>query len=63
MADPADVSQKRMETEEAMRDRARGETPYEPPAGKPGDCELCGFWSRRLIGGACPPCRDRYGLP
>lgn len=33
------------------------------PVGKPGDCELCGEWSGRLVGGACAPCRDRYGLP
>lgn len=32
------------------------------PAGEPGDCELCGAWSARLVGGACAPCRDRHGL-
>lgn len=31
--------------------------------GSPGDCELCGEWSARLVGGACAPCRDRYKLP
>jgi hypothetical protein len=31
--------------------------------GTPGDCELCGHWSSRLINGVCPPCRDKYGLP
>lgn len=31
--------------------------------GKPGDCELCGEWSGRLILGACAPCRDKHGLP
>lgn len=32
-------------------------------AGEPGDCELCGEWSGRLINGACAPCRDKYRLP
>lgn len=31
--------------------------------GVPGDCELCGEWCGRLIGGACAPCRDKYKLP
>ncbi len=33
------------------------------PPGVPGDCDLCGEHSGRLIGGACAPCRDRYKLP
>jgi hypothetical protein len=33
------------------------------PPGKPGDCDLCGEWSARLVGGVCAPCRDRYRLP
>lgn len=32
------------------------------PAGSPGECERCGEWSGRLVGGACAPCRDKYGL-
>lgn len=32
-------------------------------AGKPGDCDLCGEWSGRLVGGACAPCRDKRHLP
>lgn len=32
-------------------------------AGEPGDCDLCGEWSGRLVGGVCAPCRDRYKLP
>lgn len=63
MADPADISQKRMEIEDAMRERARPVDPYQPPAGAPGDCELCGAWCGRLVGGVCPPCRDRFKLP
>lgn len=33
------------------------------PAGYPGDCDLCGEWSARLVNGVCAPCRDRYKLP
>ena len=32
------------------------------PNGEPGDCELCGQWSGRLVDGACAPCRDRFKL-
>ena len=31
--------------------------------GTPGDCDLCGEWSGRLINGACAPCRDKFRLP
>lgn len=31
--------------------------------GQPGDCDLCGEWSARLVNGACAPCRDKYKLP
>jgi hypothetical protein len=30
--------------------------------GEPGDCELCGEHSMRLVHGVCAPCRDRYKL-
>lgn len=33
------------------------------PKGTPGDCELCGEWSGRLIKGVCAPCRDKHKLP
>lgn len=32
------------------------------PKGEPGDCELCGGWSGRLVRGVCAPCRDRFKL-
>ena len=31
--------------------------------GVPGECDLCGEHSGRLVTGACAPCRDYYGLP
>lgn len=30
--------------------------------GVPGDCDLCGEWSGRLVDGCCAPCRDRYRI-
>ena len=33
------------------------------PEGKPGDCDFCGEWCGRLVGGACAPCRDARGIP
>jgi hypothetical protein len=35
----------------------------ELPPGKPGDCDLCGEWTGRLINGYCAPCRDHFKLP
>lgn len=60
--DDADISQERMEREQALRDKATGGTAYEIPSGKPGDCDLCGEWCGRLIGGVCAPCRDKRGM-
>lgn len=31
--------------------------------GKPGECDLCGQHSMRLVDGACAPCRDKHKLP
>ena len=33
-----------------------------PVPGVPGDCDLCGEWSGRLVLGVCAPCRDKRGL-
>ena len=30
--------------------------------GTPGECDLCGEFSQRLVLGACAMCRDRRGL-
>jgi hypothetical protein len=60
MPDEIDLAQERehIATAEAIRQAAR-----EIPPGEPGDCDLCGEWTARLINGACAPCRDKYGLP
>lgn len=56
--DDADVTQ---EAEERMAALLRPAA-YALPPGQPGDCELCGEWSSRLVVGACAPCRDKRGL-
>jgi len=33
------------------------------PAGSPGECDLCGEFSQRLVKSVCAPCRDRHKLP
>lgn len=37
-------------------------TKAELKKGAPGECDLCGEHSMRLIEGVCAPCRDRYKL-
>ena len=57
--DDADRASEKTEQELAQAiAAARGDIPQ----GKPGECDLCGDLSGRLIGGACAPCRERYGL-
>jgi hypothetical protein len=63
MADEIDLAQERehIATDSAVslvRERAARIEP-----GAPGECELCGEWSGRLINGACAPCRDKWRLP
>ncbi len=63
MADIFDQTQDRLEREEELRALARPLDPLRLAEGEPGECELCGEWSGRLVNGACAPCRDRYRLP
>lgn len=63
MADEADISWVRTEILEASEIAAVRERAAKIPAGVPGDCELCGEWSGRLVGGNCARCRDKYKLP
>lgn len=58
--DDADITQERTEREAALRAR---KTPFEIPPGVDGDCDLCGEYCRRLVGGVCAPCRDKHHLP
>lgn len=66
MSERGDVIDRGTETGEQFREAAEQavrEAAALIPAGEAGDCELCGHWSGRLVGGACAPCRDKYGLP
>ena len=53
MADEADVSQVRTEILEASEIAAVRERAAKIPAGVPGECDLCGEWSGRLVRGVC----------
>lgn len=57
MADDADRAQEQREREESLAPKRQ---PYVLAKGEPGDCDLCGDWSGRLISGMCAPCRDFY---
>lgn len=61
MADDIDKAQ---EQAELHRQAAIDNRPSPAmPKGEPGDCEYCGEWCGRLVGGACGFCRDKYKLP
>jgi hypothetical protein len=57
-----DIADKATDYQEKWNDRCIEQQRADIKPGEPGDCELCGEWSGRLIKGACAPCRDRYGL-
>lgn len=60
--DDADISDERITLDiEAKLAKLRQQAAA-IPQGKPGECERCGEYSQRLVGGACAPCRDKFGL-
>ena len=61
--DEADITAERMEAEESQSIEAARIKAASIPKGAPGECDLCGEWSGRLVGGACAPCRDKWRLP
>jgi hypothetical protein len=63
MSDEIDIANARAEADTARLMAHRRQLAQQIPPGAPGECELCGEWSGRLVGGACAPCRDRHGLP
>lgn len=63
MADPADEADIHIENERLEREWRIREQVSKMPKGEPGDCDICGHWSGRLVQGACAPCRDKYNLP
>lgn len=59
MSDIADRAQEDIDVELAAAIRHASK---DIPPGVAGECEMCGEWSGRLVGGACAPCRDRHRL-
>jgi len=58
--DEIDFAQQRV-LEDTQRAIAAARKPI--PPGEPGECDLCGEWCGRLIGGNCARCRDKHKLP
>ena len=59
MANEGDLGNEEMEKDlERSIAACRGDI----PEGRSGECELCGEWFGRLIGGACVECREKFGL-
>ncbi len=63
MADEIDLAQARAEEDTDRAIAAVRNSAASIPAGQPGDCDFCGTYFSRLVGGACGACRDRYKLP
>lgn len=62
MADEVDVTGDRLEKEMGIVEEAIRRAAAEIPVGEPGECDHCGEFTQRLVGGACAPCRDKYKL-
>ena len=60
--DPDLAAQLVQETTDAKVEEIRKQA-AQIPEGNPGDCDLCGEWFSRLVGGACARCRDKHKLP
>lgn len=63
MADEVDRQLERDEMLDAAKLKAVRTAASQIPVVQPGECELCGEWSGRLVRGVCAPCCDKYGLP
>lgn len=63
MADEIDISNDRIEAENQRSIQAMREHAAKIPTGNPGECDLCGEYSLRLVNGVCARCRDKHNLP
>lgn len=61
MADDLDMASEQEEKHRQASIQARRNKPFDP--GVPGDCEGCGDYFTRLVGGHCGRCRDTLRLP
>lgn len=62
MADVADNASPLIEQTEALAIQKITEAAAKIPVGVAGDCEYCGDYFVRLVGGACGRCRDIHKL-
>lgn len=62
MADLVDDANDREETRMEVIIKEARKKAQEIPRGEPGECDLCGEWSGRLVTGICAPCRDKYRI-
>lgn len=60
MADLCDRAQPAIEAELERHLAAHRSMPI--PEGRPGECDLCGVQSLRLVDGCCARCRDAHRL-
>ena len=63
MADEIDIANDRAQADNERAIAEARKAAGEIPAGGEGDCDMCGTWAGRLVGGACARGRDRYRLP
>jgi hypothetical protein len=62
MPDEIDIANDNAAADLARREHAARLAASQIPAGTPGDCDLCGEWTARLVGGACARCCDHYRI-
>ncbi len=62
MADLVDDANDREETRMEVIIKEARKKAQQIPKGEPGECDLCGEWSGRLVTGICAPCRDKYRI-
>ena len=60
--DEADYAQEKIDETTSNAIKQATHAASQMPAGTQGDCDVCGYWSGRLVNGACAPCRDKYGV-
>lgn len=62
MSDIIDQANDYAAAEQARSEASARAAAADIPAGEPGDCDFCGEFFSRLVGGACGACRDHYRL-
>ncbi len=62
MSDQIDIANDRVLSDTSKAIAAAARAAAQIPVGEPGECDLCGEWSGRLVDGVCAPCRDHYKL-